>query len=211
VGIGTTNPSNALDVRPVGTGDAPNYGISHYFPATYSATVYANQLIASLRFKWYNDLWDIAGIRGGSSAWQSLAIRYNGTEFLTVGTGGSLGGAHTGAIGGAINAFSNNELINPLDSAIDVSSSVWHHFVVRVKNRAKFQSRLASLGVESDIHYPIAPFQSMSFRSYFPDQKLAEKHFPIATELAASVCSLPIDPWMQKHLGHIVEAVEKSL
>lgn len=96
VGIGTTNPSNALDVRPVGTGDAPNYGISHYFPATYSASVYASQLIASLRFKWYNDLWDIAGIRGGSSAWQSLAIRYNGTEFLTVGTGGNVGIGSTG-------------------------------------------------------------------------------------------------------------------
>jgi hypothetical protein len=96
VGIGTTNPSNVLDVRPVGTGDAPNYGISHYFPTTYSASVYASQLIASLRFKWYNDLWDIAGIRGGSSAWQSLAVRYNGTEFLTVGTGGNVGIGSTG-------------------------------------------------------------------------------------------------------------------
>jgi dTDP-4-amino-4,6-dideoxygalactose transaminase len=110
-----------------------------------------------------------------------------------------------------LNAFSNNELINPLDSAIDVSSSVWHHFVVRIKNRSDFQSRLASLGVESDIHYPIAPFQSMSFRSYFPDQQLVKKRFPVATELAATVCSLPIDPWMKKHLDHIIDAVEKSL
>ena len=96
VGIGTTNPSNILDVRPVGTGDAPNYGISHYFPATYSATVYANELVASLRFKWYNDLWDISGIRGGSTSWQSLAIRYNGTEFITVGAGGNVGIGVTG-------------------------------------------------------------------------------------------------------------------
>jgi len=91
VGIGTNNPSSMLDVRPVGTGDAPNYGISHYFPSTYSATVYANQLVASLRFKWYSDLWDIAGIRGGSTSWQSLAIRYNGTEYITIGTNGNVG------------------------------------------------------------------------------------------------------------------------
>jgi hypothetical protein len=91
VGIGTNNPSSMLDVRPVGTGDAPNYGISHYFPSTYSATVYANQLVASLRFKWYSDLWDIAGIRGGSTSWQSLAIRYNGTEYITIGTNGYVG------------------------------------------------------------------------------------------------------------------------
>lgn len=96
VGIGTATPSSILDVRPVGTGDAPSYGISHYFPATYSATVYASQLVASLRFKWYNDLWDIAGIRGGGSAWQSLAIRYNGTEFITVGANGNVGIGVTG-------------------------------------------------------------------------------------------------------------------
>lgn len=91
VGIGTTNPSSILDVRAVGTGDASNYGISHYFPPTYSASVYANQLVASLRFKWYADLWDIAGIRGGNTSWQSFAIRYNGTEFLTVGANGNVG------------------------------------------------------------------------------------------------------------------------
>jgi hypothetical protein len=91
IGIGTTNPSSMLDVRPVGTGDAPSYGISHYFPSTYSATVYANQLVASLRFKWYSDLWDISGIRGGGVNWQSLAIRYNGTEYMTIGANGNVG------------------------------------------------------------------------------------------------------------------------
>ena len=96
VGIGTTNASSILDVRPVGTGDAPSYGISHYFPPTYSASVYANQLVASLRLKWYNDLWDISGIRGGNTSWQSLAIRYNGTEFLTVGASGNVGIGSTG-------------------------------------------------------------------------------------------------------------------
>jgi dTDP-4-amino-4,6-dideoxygalactose transaminase len=110
-----------------------------------------------------------------------------------------------------LDAFSKNELINPLHSEIDVNSSVWHHFVVRPKNRATFQSRLASQGVESDIHYPIAPFQSLSFRSYFQDQKLAEESFPNATALAATVCSIPLHPWVRKDLDTIIHAVKKSI
>lgn len=90
VGIGATNPTALLEVRPA-WGDAPNYGILHHFPTTYSATVYANQMVSALRFKWYNDSFDIAGIRGTSTSWQSLGIRYNGTEYMTIGSNGNVG------------------------------------------------------------------------------------------------------------------------
>jgi hypothetical protein len=50
---------------------------------------------------------------GSAGAINSYGLANNlyaglGTLTITVGTGGSLGGAHTGAIGGAINAFSGN-------------------------------------------------------------------------------------------------------
>jgi dTDP-4-amino-4,6-dideoxygalactose transaminase len=64
----------------------------------------------------------------------------------------------------------------------------WHLFVVRHPQRDALQSRLAELGVETLIHYPIPPHRSGAYPEY------ADMQLPIADELAAEVLSLPIGP-----------------
>ncbi len=73
--------------------------------------------------------------------------------------------------------------------------SVWHHFVLRSKNRTAIRETLLARGISTDIHYPysiseVLPlFQFTSPRSF--DSGLRE-----ARLLGQQVLSLPIGPWM---------------
>lgn len=95
VGIGVTNPGSALDVRQVGGPDGVSNGAQIYFPATYNSLVYSTAMVSSFRLKWFSDTWDICGMRGGSVAFQSMGFRYNGTETMTLLTGGNVGIGNT--------------------------------------------------------------------------------------------------------------------
>lgn len=67
---------------------------------------------------------------------------------------------------------------------------VWHQFVVRTASpdhRDAFRSYLAENGVETDIHYPTPPHRQECYRGRF-----ADRDFPIADELSATMVSLPI-------------------
>lgn len=66
------------------------------------------------------------------------------------------------------------------------NSSVWHQYVVQVEDRQNFRRYLADNGVETAVHYPLAPFDQPCYASiYKPD-------CPIARKLAESVVSLPV-------------------
>ncbi len=92
---------------------------------------------------------------------------------------------------------------------IDVSQSVWHHFVIRLKNRVQAQEWLKNNGVNTDIHYPYAAYKLQPVRSAIP-KRYSEITFPVADELSESVVSLPIGPWMSiKQIDHIVETLSK--
>lgn len=66
------------------------------------------------------------------------------------------------------------------------NSSVWHQYVVQVEDRENFRRYLADNGVETAVHYPLAPFDQPCYASvYKPD-------CPIARKLAESVVSLPV-------------------
>ena len=66
--------------------------------------------------------------------------------------------------------------------------SVWHQFVVNVKNRDKFIEYLNSKDVGSIIHYPIPPHLSEAY-AYLGHKK---GDFPIAESFADIVLSLPL-------------------
>ncbi len=70
----------------------------------------------------------------------------------------------------------------------------WHLFVVRVANREKVQSELASHAVDSLIHYPIPPHLQAAYRElgYRPSD------FPLAERLADEVLSLPMGPHLNQ-------------
>lgn len=70
------------------------------------------------------------------------------------------------------------------------SEPVWHLFVVRHPQRGELQRRLAESGIQTLIHYPVAPHLSGAYRH----MGYKEGDFPIAETLAAQVLSLPIGP-----------------
>lgn len=79
----------------------------------------------------------------------------------------------------------NNALVvKPL--ARIANEQVWHQYVVRVENREAFRVYLAERGVETGIHYPVAPHRQPCYAQY------SHLHLPIAEQIAAQVVSLPI-------------------
>lgn len=70
------------------------------------------------------------------------------------------------------------------------STSAWHLYVIRSKQRNALQASLAAQGVGSLIHYPTAPHLQPAYAS------LEFKHgdFPIAEAMQEEILSLPISP-----------------
>ena len=67
---------------------------------------------------------------------------------------------------------------------------VYHLFVVRCARRDELQSYLAENGVQTLIHYPIAPHNQICYRG----SDLSSMHLPITDQIHSEVLSLPISP-----------------
>ncbi len=88
-----------------------------------------------------------------------------------------------------------NHINNPLVQLPIVEENnmhVWHLFVVRVKNRNAFQSFLLAHGIQTVIHYPIAPNHQIAYK------ELADLKFPITEKIHEEVISLPISQVMSE-------------
>ena len=89
-----------------------------------------------------------------------------------------------------------------------LEESVWHQFVIRVKNRDAVQARLKDKGVPTMVHYPIPPHLSQAYA----DMDFKRGDFPIAEEMADTFLSLPIGPHMPEvDVEHVVSAVKAVL
>ncbi|PZV04033.1 MAG: erythromycin biosynthesis sensory transduction protein eryC1 [Cyanobium sp.] len=71
---------------------------------------------------------------------------------------------------------------------------VWHLYVVQHPERDRLRTVLASLGVETQIHYPIPPYRQPAFA----ELRLAAEEFPVSNQLAAMALSLPLSPAMSE-------------
>jgi dTDP-4-amino-4,6-dideoxygalactose transaminase len=89
-----------------------------------------------------------------------------------------------------ISHLSGADLVLP--AIIDSTESVWHLFVVRVKDREFVMRILANAGVGVQIHYPIPAGRSGAYTG----TAAAAIHCPIADMLSDQVMSLPIGPHM---------------
>jgi len=70
------------------------------------------------------------------------------------------------------------------------ASPVWHLYVVRSVARDRLRGALAQRGVETIVHYPVAPHMQNAYSSLgFPPAQ-----FPIARTLHEQVLSLPLGP-----------------
>ena len=80
--------------------------------------------------------------------------------------------------------ITNPEVIKPLND--NSGQTVWHQYVVRVKNRDNFRQYLASNGVETAIHYATPPHLQPCYTHY------SHLSLPITEMLSNEVVSLPI-------------------
>ncbi|ETK14407.1 hypothetical protein H097_24848 [Pseudomonas sp. FH4] len=87
-----------------------------------------------------------------------------------------------------------NSLIKlPLDvKSYDVNADrqVWHLFVIRSRHRAALQEHLLANGIQTLIHYPIAPHKQLAYREW------NELNYPISEAIHEEVISIPIGPTM---------------
>ncbi|MDO9051310.1 MAG: DegT/DnrJ/EryC1/StrS family aminotransferase [Methylotenera sp.] len=67
---------------------------------------------------------------------------------------------------------------------------VWHLYVVATPERDALQSRLASAGIQTLIHYPVPPHLQKAYQAL----ALKAGTLPVAERLAKEVLSLPIGP-----------------
>jgi len=71
---------------------------------------------------------------------------------------------------------------------------IWHLFVVRSRKRDAFKAELERRGVETLIHYPVAPH----LQPAYAELGLARGAFPVSESIHASVLSLPMWPHMSE-------------
>lgn len=102
-----------------------------------------------------------------------------------------------------------NELLE--DSALvpteaDYARSVYHLYVVRVKNREELQANLQAQGVSTGIHYPIP----VHLQPAYQDLGYQEGDFPITERYAKEILSLPMYPELTSSLvRHVAGAIRE--
>jgi dTDP-4-amino-4,6-dideoxygalactose transaminase len=91
-------------------------------------------------------------------------------------------------------------------SILNIKSHVWHLFVIRHPDRDKLQHHLANNGIQTLIHYPIAPHKQMAYSEY------NEISLPITEKLHREVLSLPMSPVLSdQEIELIVNSVNDFL
>ncbi|MBK2028552.1 DegT/DnrJ/EryC1/StrS family aminotransferase [Francisella noatunensis] len=86
--------------------------------------------------------------------------------------------------------ISNPKIILPIqNSQLNIENyrnHVWHLYVIRTDNRDELQKYLLENGVQTVIHYPIAPHRQDAYK------ELANNSYPISEQIHKQVLSLPV-------------------
>ena len=88
-------------------------------------------------------------------------------------------------------AMGNDKVVLPNEP--DWARSVYHLFVVRVKNREELIRYFSSVGIGTGIHYPIP----LHLQNAYKALGYEKGDFPIAEQAAAEVLSLPMYPQLR--------------
>ena len=82
--------------------------------------------------------------------------------------------------------------------------SAWHIYTIRSVDRNRLQTHLEVRGLETLIHYPIAPHQQQAYRDLRPRLE----PLPVAEQLASEVLSLPMGPHLsEQDVERVIDAV----
>ncbi len=91
--------------------------------------------------------------------------------------------------------ISNPKIIVPIKASTseieNLSHHVFHVYPIRVKEREKLQLYLESQGIQTLIHYPIAPHQQKAYETL-----LDATCYPLTEKIHREILSLPISPVM---------------
>ena len=92
-----------------------------------------------------------------------------------------------------------------LSSALEsLESHVFHLYVIRTPEREAIQAQLAKAGVQTLIHYPIAPAQQKAYSLNHLG------HFPLTNQIHNEVLSLPMGPHLDdSDVNGVIVAVNK--
>jgi dTDP-4-amino-4,6-dideoxygalactose transaminase len=84
------------------------------------------------------------------------------------------------------------------------AQSVWHLYVIATEAREALQRHMTEQGVQTLIHYPIAPH----LQNAYQDLKVRFGHLPLAERYAGQVLSLPMGPQLaMADVEKVVDAV----
>jgi dTDP-4-amino-4,6-dideoxygalactose transaminase len=87
-----------------------------------------------------------------------------------------------------------------LPSLIKKEQHVWHLFVIRSQERTALQEYLKAQGIQTLIHYPIAPHQQLAY------QEWNGQKYPLTESINQEVLSLPMGPTMNLELAKVVSS-----
>lgn len=82
---------------------------------------------------------------------------------------------------------------------------VWHLYVIRSPHRDALQSHLQANGIQTVIHYPVAPHQQACYAS-----QMSGIHYPLAEQLSKEILSLPMYPGLTEAEQRRIAAVVAS-
>jgi dTDP-4-amino-4,6-dideoxygalactose transaminase len=97
-----------------------------------------------------------------------------------------------------------NKAVQLPSPAFPDTTHVWHLFVVKVAERVHFQNYLLQNGIETSVHYPVAPHLQPCYAS------LAHYPLPITEALHRQTVSLPLNPVLENtEIEKIVEVTNQ--
>jgi len=93
-----------------------------------------------------------------------------------------------------------------LPTVAQANTHVWHLFVVRVANRDQFRERLLNGGIETAIHYPVAPHRQKAFPQWH------HLSLPITETIHEQVVSLPNSPVLtDDEVSRVIDVINERL
>ncbi|MDD6223632.1 MAG: DegT/DnrJ/EryC1/StrS family aminotransferase, partial [bacterium] len=96
----------------------------------------------------------------------------------------------------------NSEIILP--QIAPTNEHVWHIFAVRTNDRDHLQKYLLEKGIETVIHYPIPIHKQKAY------EELNTLDYPIATEIANTVLSLPMYYGMtDEEINYVIDVMNE--
>jgi len=83
-------------------------------------------------------------------------------------------------------------------NAVSNESHVWHVYTVLCQDREALQKHLATLGVQTLIHYPIPPHHQAAYAEW------ATCSYPVSEKIHSQILSLPMGPTLSKEDAQMV-------